>query len=232
MPVLSLDHAIGARDARREARVRQARGAALRGIECRRWPLPAARVAALRSAWCPRRCGSRAPATTTPASVPRLRCATRRESAGRASPRRPVPLRRAETRRSARCRRCEACTAARSAVPCATVSLSFSSSCCAASRFPSVRSTMNCSAASSSLRPCARGARAQPLRQARELDRPDRQPCARVLECLDPRRTRLLALQLAGEHQVDIVGAGARRAARRWRWRRRRPVCRKAGAAR
>ena len=50
-----------------------------------------------------------------------------------------------------------------------------------------------------------RRARAQPLRQLRELHRPDGQPRAGGIERLDPGRVVLLALELAGEHQVDIV---------------------------
>ena len=51
------------------------------------------------------------------------------------------------------------------------------------------------------------GARAQPLWQAREFDRPHGKPRARGFECFHPRGRVLLALELAGEHEVDVVGA-------------------------
>jgi hypothetical protein len=52
------------------------------------------------------------------------------------------------------------------------------------------------------------GACAQPLRQAGEFYRPHRKPCAHGLECFHPGGRILFALQLAGEHEVDVVGAG------------------------
>ena len=147
--LLTLDHAIGARDARRETRVRQLSRAALRGVERGGRPLPAARAAILLR---------RAPgvvdlAGERPQRQRRLDAfaAQSRENAQRArhvgAERGFAQLEDVEARAVG-----DRCLHGGEVdrLPRGAQSRSFSSSCCAASRLPSVCSTMNRTASSSS----------------------------------------------------------------------------------
>ena len=85
-------------------------------------------------------------------------------------------------------------------------SASFSSSCFAASRLPSTRSTMSCAAAGSMSSRKRVGARIAASPAAPPAHRPDRHPDAVLLDRPHPGSIARLSVELVGDDEADHIG--------------------------
>ena len=220
----SLDHAVGARGAQRQLRERQPRGALQRLGERGAVALPGRRpaLARARAPHVAQRLGER------PQRERGLGALGAQPGEHAQRPRRiarRAPLRRAGTRRSARCRRRSPRGPCRRDVraPAARASPAPGARPAGCPRCAR-RAARSASSPTSS--PSGARAAAQPAHQARRVHRPDLHPGTVALERAHPLGALRIAIEARGQHQQQRVGVARRRAAPPASRRRRRRACR------